>query len=226
MEAHKQELSKIPVIEEKLTTISQNMEGLQAQVEKTHQLVMIFMETVAKERLLANGKGSESPVQTTSTMKSVEGESSGSKETRNDMSKKKVDDEGENNDQSKFKRVEMPVFNGDDPDSWLFQADRYFQIHKLTNSERLIVATISFEGPTLNWYRAQEERDKFIDWLNLKERLLLRFRFMCEGSLYGCFLRIQQDLSAEEYRNLFDKWMAPLADIQEKIVEETFMGGL
>ena len=30
----------------------------------------------------------------------------------------------------------------------------------------------------------------------------------------------------EEYQNLFDKWVAPLTDIREKIVEETFMGGL
>lgn len=30
----------------------------------------------------------------------------------------------------------------------------------------------------------------------------------------------------EEYRNLFDKWVAPISDILEKIVEETFMEGL
>ena len=106
---------------------------------------------MAKERVLASGKGIESPVQTTITMKSVEGESSMSKETKNDTPEKKGDSEGENNDRSKFKKVEMPVFNCDDPDSW-FRADRYFQIHKLTYSKRLTVATISFEGPALNWY--------------------------------------------------------------------------
>ncbi|KAA0039182.1 transposon Tf2-1 polyprotein isoform X1 [Cucumis melo var. makuwa] len=78
-----------------------------------------------------------------------------------------------NNDRSKFKKVEMPVFNGEDPDAWLFRADRYFQIHRLTDSEKMTVATISSEGPALNWYRAQEERDKFKDWANLKERLLV-----------------------------------------------------
>ena len=67
------------------------------------------------------------------------------------------------------------MFNGEDPDSWLFRANRYFQIHKLTDAEKLLVATISFEGPALNWYRAQEEREKFVDWPNLKERLLVRF---------------------------------------------------
>lgn len=79
---------------------------------------------------------------------------------------------------------------------------------------------VSFEGPTLHWYRSQEERDKFTDWLNLKERLLIRFRSIRKGSLYGRFLRIQKTSSVEEYQNLFDKLVAPLSDIQEKIVDQ------
>lgn len=61
-----------------------------------------------------------------------------------------------------FKKVEMLVFNGS-ADSWLFQADRYFQI-LVTNSEKMTVSVISFDGPALNWYRLQDERDKFKDW--------------------------------------------------------------
>ena len=30
----------------------------------------------------------------------------------------------------------------------------------------------------------------------------------------------------DEYRNLFDKWVAPLTDLPEKVVEETFVSGL
>ena len=81
----------------------------------------------------------------------------------------------------------MPVFNGEDPDSWLFRADRYFQIHKLTDAEKVLVASISFEGLTLNWYRAQEEHDKFTGWSNLKKRLLICFRSAREGSICGQF---------------------------------------
>ena len=87
-----------------------------------------------------------------------------------------MEGEDETNEWNKFKKVEMLVFNGDDPNYWLFRADRYFQIHKLTDAEKVLVVTISFEGLMLNWYRAQEERDKFIGWSNLKERLLIHFR--------------------------------------------------
>lgn len=53
-------------------------------------------------------------------------------------------------DQSKFKKVEMSVFSGNNPDSWLFKADRYFQIHKFTNSEKMTVSVISFDGSALD----------------------------------------------------------------------------
>ena len=120
----------------------------------------------------------------------------------------------------------MSVFSGEDPDSWLFRVERYFQIHKLTESEKMLVSTISFDGPALNWYQSQEERDKFLSWANLEERLKIRFRSSRDGTLLGKFLRIKQETIVEEYRNLFDKLVASLSEVQKDVVEDTFMNGL
>ncbi|KAA0040680.1 transposon Tf2-1 polyprotein isoform X1 [Cucumis melo var. makuwa] len=89
----------------------------------------------------------------------------------------------------------------------------------------MLVSTICFDGPTLNWYRSQEEREKFVSWTNLKERLLVRFQSTREGTVCGQFLRIQQETTMEEYRNRFDKLVAPLSDLEDRVVEETFMTG-
>ena len=120
----------------------------------------------------------------------------------------------------------MQIFIGENPDSWPLCADRYFQIHKLSKFEKMMVAMISFEGLALNWYRSQEEREKFTGWVNMKERLLIRFRSIREGSLYGRFLRITQETMIRGCQNLFDKWIASLTDLSEKVVEETFVTGL
>ena len=68
--------------------------------------------------------------------------------------------------------------------------------------------------------------DKFISWSNLKERLLVRFRSSKDGTICRKFLRIKQESIVEEYRNLFDKLVTPLSDLQERVVEDTFMNGL
>ncbi|TYK28503.1 Ty3/gypsy retrotransposon protein [Cucumis melo var. makuwa] len=120
----------------------------------------------------------------------------------------------------------MPVFTGEDPDSWLFRAERYFQIHKLTDSEKMLVSTVSFDGPALNWFRSQEERDRFTSWSNMKERLLVRFRSNKDGTISGQFLRVKQESTVEEYINLFDKMVAPVNDLPERVIQDTFMNGL
>lgn len=97
------------------------------------------------------------------------------KEIKNEGKTNKSGGDESSNVRNKLKKVEMLVFSGSDPDSWLFRANRYFQIHKLTDSEKLTVMVISFDGATLDWYRSQEECDPFVNWTNLKQRLLVRF---------------------------------------------------
>lgn len=61
-----------------------------------------------------------------------------------------------NNDRSKFKKVEMPIFTSKDPDSCFFRVERYFKIHRLTDAKKMIVAAIGFEEIALVWYRWTE----------------------------------------------------------------------
>lgn len=58
----------------------------------------------------------------------------------------------------------MPVYNGNDPDSGLFGAAYYFQIHKLTESKNMTEAVIGFEGVVLDWYQTKEEHNQGLEW--------------------------------------------------------------
>lgn len=71
--------------------------------------------------------------------------------------------------------VEMPVFTGENPDGWIFRADRYFATYGLTEEEKLVAAAMSLDGDALSWYQWTDSREVFGSWENLKRRLLLRF---------------------------------------------------
>ncbi|KAA0033837.1 Ty3/gypsy retrotransposon protein [Cucumis melo var. makuwa] len=228
----KKEINKMPVIELSLSEIAKNLELMRLQFEKQQQLLLTIMETSAKERSAVSDQLTESVVRESKKSRGKENEASSSKAMesdrnfRNDQNDKRNESNESYGDRNKFKKVEMPVFTGEDPDSWLFRAERYFQIHKLSESEKMLVSAVSFDGPTLNWYRSQEEKDKFTSRTNLKERMLVRFRSSKDGTICGQFLRIRQESTVEEYRNLFDKLVAPLFDLQERVIEDTFMNGL
>lgn len=54
--------------------------------------------------------------------------------------------------------LEMPVFNGEDLDGWIFRAERYFNMNHLRNWERVEAAAICFEGETLAWFQWEDSR--------------------------------------------------------------------
>ncbi|KAA0033062.1 histone-lysine N-methyltransferase ASHR1 isoform X3 [Cucumis melo var. makuwa] len=108
------------------------------------------METNAKERSMISERLTELALRDTSTTKVKENEASSSHNIRANRNEKKADNDDSTGDQNKFKKVEMSIFNGEDPDSWLFCVEKYFQIHKLTESEKMLVPTISFDELALN----------------------------------------------------------------------------
>ncbi|KAL4037585.1 hypothetical protein IC575_001182 [Cucumis melo] len=228
----KKELSKMPAIEGGLAEIAKSIDLMRLQSEKQQQLLFTIIETSSKERSMMSGQATEPAVKDFEKAKGKESDASSSRMNesdrnhRNEGGERRIDCDEGYSDRNKFKKIEMPVFTGEDPDSWLFRAERYFQIHRLTESEKMLVSTISFDGPALNWYRSQEERNKFVSWSNMKERLLIRFRSSKDGTIGGQFLRIKQEGSVEEYINLFDKMVAPVNELPEWVIEDTFMNGL
>ncbi|KAA0055708.1 protochlorophyllide-dependent translocon component 52 [Cucumis melo var. makuwa] len=188
------ELKKLPAMEENMSLISKSIENSNAQMEKQQmqqQAILKFIEGIIREKAV-----------TTVELEGTPSGGMGSDATTEMMGGElKVERKNEDErafDRSKFKKVEIPIFNGMDLDFWLFKADRYFKIHNLTKSEKMLVAIISFDGLALDWYRSQDERESFKSWDDLKQKILTRF----------------------------DKYLAPVAFLQMVVLEGTFMNGL
>ncbi|KAA0062917.1 histone-lysine N-methyltransferase ASHR1 isoform X3 [Cucumis melo var. makuwa] len=135
----KKEMSKIHAIELGLIKITKNLELVRLQSEKQQQVILRLMEMTEKERSMMSERLSESMSRESLATSTKENKPFISRKIDSEKADKKFDTEDNNGDQNKFKKVEMPVFNGEDPDSWLFRAERYFQIHKLSESEKMLV---------------------------------------------------------------------------------------
>ncbi|KAA0032599.1 peroxidase 64 [Cucumis melo var. makuwa] len=132
----KREISKMPTIEISLSEISKNLELMRLQLEKQQQMLLTMMETNVQERSAMKEKTIGTPTQNAENNKRKENEASSSKteeskrKFEDDLNERKSKSDENYSDRNKFKKVEMHVFTGEDPDSWLFRAERYFQIHK------------------------------------------------------------------------------------------------
>ncbi|KAA0058078.1 gypsy/ty3 element polyprotein [Cucumis melo var. makuwa] len=133
---------------------------------------------------------------------------------------------GAGQDRIKFKKLEISVFNGKDPDGWFHRAEHYFQMHLMNEHEKLKIIIVSLEGKGLSWFRWSENCKRFRSWKELKEGMYNQFRSREHGTSCARFLTIRQEGTIKEYLQWFKEPSAPLSEIAEEVLEGTFTNGL
>ena len=100
----------------------------------------------------------------------------------------------------RMRRLEMPTFDGSNPDGWILKAERYFTLNHFSNDEKLEAAVIAFEGDALLWYQWECKKLTMVLWEEMKLRLLRQFRSTHTGSLHEQWIALKQEGSVRDYR--------------------------
>lgn len=122
--------------------------------------------------------------------------------------------------------MEVPYFTGEDPYGWIYRAERYFEINHIPEEEKVLAASICFEGKALNWFQWWEARTERITWLALRRALLGRFQDAASENPYEVLMSLKQTQTVEEYREMFELISAPLRHADEEVLLGAFMNGL
>ncbi|OIS96600.1 hypothetical protein A4A49_20454 [Nicotiana attenuata] len=64
----------------------------------------------------------------------------------------------------KLASVEMPRFHGDNPESWVFAAERYFDFYYIAEDHKLSLASFYLDGEAREWYRWLFRNKQLSDW--------------------------------------------------------------
>lgn len=126
----------------------------------------------------------------------------------------------------RFRKLDMPVFDGTDPDGWLLRVERYFAFYKLSEAEMLDAVVVAFEGDALRFYQWEQRRRPIRLWVDLKDFILRQFRSASGGSLYEQWLSTTQETTVMEYRRRFIETAAPLDRVSEAMLLGQFINGL
>lgn len=126
----------------------------------------------------------------------------------------------------KYRKIDMPIFDGSEPDGWLAKIERYFQIYRLTEEAMLEASAVAMEGDALRWFQWESKRRPIRRWHELKLAILRHFRSSHGGSLYEQWLSTTQTTTVDEYRRKFIETVAPLDRVSEEILLGHFVNGL
>ncbi|CAH1440276.1 unnamed protein product [Lactuca virosa] len=58
----------------------------------------------------------------------------------------------------RFRKLDMPLFDGENPDGWILRAERYFNFYKLSEADKLEAAVVALEGDALLWFQWEHNR--------------------------------------------------------------------
>ncbi|WVZ21389.1 hypothetical protein V8G54_008711 [Vigna mungo] len=97
------------------------------------------------------------------------------------------------------KKVELPVFEGFDPLNWINRADKFFELQRVSEEEKLSLAYIRMEGSAGFWFKFWREHTGNRTWTGLKEAMVLRFGGRNQGPVFERLATSKQSGIVEEY---------------------------
>ncbi|XP_013615209.1 uncharacterized protein LOC106428065 [Brassica napus] len=129
-------------------------------------------------------------------------------------------------DRSLTDQIELPLFDGEQADSWVLRAEQYFELSEFTEEQKLRAVRMCFLDDALLWYRWERDRDPFRSWDHLKGRVLEQYSTMKDTSAGERLLRLRQEGSVKEYCREFISLAMNAPEVPDTILKMAFMAGL
>ena len=126
----------------------------------------------------------------------------------------------------KEKKGELFPFCGENSEAWLQQAERYFTLNEIKESERMRSIMLYLDGPGLDWFMWTERNDKIHTWQEFRSKLDERWN-SCDSDLaLEKLMDIKQGSTIMAYRTEFERLSSQIPDLEPKFLERVFLKGL
>lgn len=124
------------------------------------------------------------------------------------------------------KKLELPEFEGKNPDDWIFRVEKCFKVNQTDEDEKLSLAMACMVGCAVTWLRMIQDRDEFLDWRDFKMKLKRRFKPTRGGTILSQMLRLRQTGTVSNYREAFEELSAEVPHVTNDVLEEIFLHGM
>ena len=167
-----------------------------------------------------------------SRLEGESGESNARVQPRGSPNQSRIQEDGglgvnhDNGANWRFKKLDMPAFNGENPDGWILRAERFFNFYRLSEEDKLEAAVVALEGDALFWYQWEHMRHPMTTWGEMKGLILRKFQSTSAGTLREQWLNNRQVGEVGDYRKKFIELLTPLEGVPEEIAMGQFINGL
>ena len=61
-------------------------------------------------------------------------------------------------------KLDFPRFSEEEPTSWIYKANQYFEYYKIPDNEKLMMTSFHMDGEALVWFQVGEDAGVFENW--------------------------------------------------------------
>ncbi|XP_027170262.1 uncharacterized protein LOC113770100 [Coffea eugenioides] len=166
--------------------------------------------------------------------KEQEGSSSSKEVTQSEGSKlgpqREVSGRREFRNVHKLPKMDLPVFDGDNPREWIRKANKYFKIHGVEDDMKSEVAELYFRDRADIWFHGVFHGREVIPWEELTTALCVRFGEGKPEEAIEEFNKLTQAGSVADYLEKFEMLkalvMPSLPHLSDSYYKACFMSGL
>ncbi|WVZ23696.1 hypothetical protein V8G54_002240 [Vigna mungo] len=133
---------RLKVVENQLEALGITIEGLKAETAATRQDSAAIRQDLQEVMRILGGRNRDHEGASDGSQASVNGDRRGRRDEENG-GREIERAEGQFNWR---KKVELPVFEGTDPLNWINCAERFFELQRVTEEEKVRIAYVSMEG--------------------------------------------------------------------------------
>lgn len=124
------------------------------------------------------------------------------------------------------KKVELPMFDGEDPTGWISRTEVYFRVQETSPEVKVNLAQLCMEGPTIHLFNSLLDEDDVLTWEVLKTALLERYGGNDDSDVYEQLSELHLKGTVEEYITDFEYLIAQIPKLSDKQFQGYFLHGL
>lgn len=194
---------------------------------KMHQIEESAMEEDGDgEGLFGGGERSAVGFASASTVKEPGGRSTEKERETTVVVAKSGDTSQPEQQQTLARRIKIPLFDGENSESWVVRLEQYFELEDFTEEQKPKAVRMCFESEALMWYRWERGRNPFTSWDQMRLRVLEQFSETIDTSAGERLLTLRQTGTVREYIREFVALATNAPEVPESILEMAFMIGL
>jgi len=123
-------------------------------------------------------------------------------------------------------KLEVPRFDGTDPEGWIFKVTQFFEYHATPEHDRLTIASFYMEGPALAWFQWMYRSGQLSSWTAFLHAIHARFSSSAYEDPTGVLCKLTQRTTVSAYLSEFETLANRVIGLPAPFVLSCFISGL